>query len=173
MQRKSLTQSHRVVREPQKKPKRESVASEKHDSGDAKSQVHFQFWPASQMIINNKTECQRRRLYFILSVAILCTILTRATSSGSHADVWLSIVSLLSRLFAEDFAGIWWSLRGQSGSGFSLSSTLLTKAWRWCRGSASHLACPHRQLWLQAPSFSWFQPPWSWRLAPHWWRSWR
>lgn len=42
MQRKSLTQSHRVVREPQKNPK-ESVASEKHDSGDAKSQVHFQF----------------------------------------------------------------------------------------------------------------------------------
>lgn len=64
------------------------------------------------MIIANKTVRQRRRLRFILSVVSLCTIRTQATSSGSRVHRWSSIVSFLSRLFAEDFAGISWSLRG-------------------------------------------------------------
>lgn len=49
---------------------------------------------------------KKEALFYSHSVAILCTVLTQATSSGSRLDMWLSIMSLLSRLFAEDFAGI-------------------------------------------------------------------
>lgn len=49
---------------------------------------------------------KKEALFHFHSVAILCTILTQATSSGSHIDMWLSIMSFLSRLFAGGFAGI-------------------------------------------------------------------
>lgn len=45
-------------------------------------------------------------LFHFQSVSIICTILTQATSSGSHADMRLSIMSFLSHLFAGGFAGI-------------------------------------------------------------------
>lgn len=52
-------------------------------------------------------------LFHFHSVSIICTILTQATSSGSHADMWLSIMSFLSHLFA---GGLCWDIMEFKGS---------------------------------------------------------
>lgn len=53
-----------------------------------------------------------------------------------------------------------------------LSSSLRTRCWLACSGSWRWTS-PRRRPWPRGPSSSWSRPPWSWRLAPRWWRSWR